>query len=154
MSGPDNSTDYTVMPLEFEMTFLIGFKRGLGSSLGPMPDIAFKYEKASMQMQQCEYIANPHFQPPKGEEEGDDFDDEDEDQGADEKEKDGQRKLKTMDMSSILCVFVKKINEEFENRFEGALYGKLQDYPNLSRANAWYSLNPPERPFMLLCHGI
>jgi len=51
-------------------------------------------------------------------------------------------------------MFAKKINEEFENRFEGALYGKLKDYPNLSRVNAWYSLNPPERPFMLLCHGI
>jgi len=89
MSGPDNSTDFTVMPFEFEMSFLIGFKRGLGSSLGPMPDIAFKYERASMQMQQCEYIANPHFQSPKREEEGDDFDEEDEDKEAAEQGKDG-----------------------------------------------------------------
>ena len=84
MEGPNNSTDYTIIPLTAELTFLIGFKQGVGSKLGPMPDLAFKLERTSIKMKDCEYVANPFIKSRVDKEDDDeDFEEDDEESTGD-----------------------------------------------------------------------
>jgi len=74
------------VPFEYEFSFFIGFKTGLRSSIGPMPDIAYQFDHATAEVKDCEYVSNPFRSNAGGDE--DDFDedsDEDEDSNGNDK---------------------------------------------------------------------
>lgn len=143
------------MPLEFDFVFFIGFKPGLGSSLGPMPDIAIQFDSAKAQVKDCEFVSNPYRSGEASEGDEDDFDDSDEEDDDDGDEADGSKpKLKLLQVSQLLCSFKSKANDFLQSDFEQQFLGQVRDYPNLSSVNAWYSLAPNEKPSALLCQGI
>ena len=151
--GLANSTDYTIVPFEFDFSFFIGFKPGLSSSVGPMPDIAIQFDEAKAQVRDCEYVSNPYKSGAASDgDEDDDFDDSDDED--DDKAGDGQPKLKLLQVSQLLCSFKNKANDFLKSDFEQQFLGQVRDYPNLSSVNAWYTLAPNEKPSALLCQGI
>lgn len=85
MSGPGNSTDYTLIPIEFESAAKVAFAPGIGSPLGAMPDIAAEYIHTKIQMKPCEFVSNPFIQgagaETAGDSDDDDFEEDDDDDG-------------------------------------------------------------------------
>lgn len=85
IEGPNNSTDYTILPFEMKIQFYIGFKQGLRSDLGPVPDIAVKFGSAEVEVLECENVENPfrsqvnQVSGDSDEGDDDDFDEDDED---------------------------------------------------------------------------
>jgi hypothetical protein len=41
--GGPNSDETTIVPIEIEANFLVGFKQGIGSRFGPNQEMAFKW---------------------------------------------------------------------------------------------------------------
>ena len=168
LEGPSNSTDYTIMPFEFDISFYIAFKKGLHSSLGPQPDIAFKLAHAKAELLDCEYVENPFrslaASAPGGtssdsnEDDDDDFDEDDEDEAggasSGDKESNDKSKLKLFPISQLACSMKSRVNDLLQTHFEAKFIHVLQDYPNDSNANSWYVLKETEISNILLCQGV
>ena len=58
MSGPGNSTDHTIIPIEVAATFTIAFDKGHSQIYGAMPDVAVKVLETDNKMHDCLYIPN------------------------------------------------------------------------------------------------
>lgn len=83
-AGSKNSTDFTILPVELDLQILAGFKRGINSPIGSMPDIATKYEHTKINIKDCEYIKNPHLEKDSSGGDSDDEFDEDDDENENE----------------------------------------------------------------------
>lgn len=60
MSGPANSSDFTIIPIEINVDFKIAFKDGHGHPLGAMPDITGYNQQYTIQINKCEFVSNPN----------------------------------------------------------------------------------------------
>lgn len=164
MSGPADSTDFTVIPVEISVDFTIAFEQGHGHPLGAMQDFAGHYKQTKFEMKPCEFIANPNKKDAASasDDDDDDFDeDEDEDGDGDDEKAGGassdkkNQKLKVYQLSQLVCSLKHKANEVLSpgSAFDTAFHFKIQDFFNPTKNNTWYNLQVAEPVFQFLCQG-